>query len=209
MKIAVGRTGRSDLIYVTAARAAFIAAVFIVAGAMWAPQATAFSYDVNVVGNGVTASGSITFPADSGGDPAGIDLSLDALLFGNHVIFTAADLLTAGWTGAAPNDLDDLVVDNLALFAFVGDGVFVLTDNGGGLGDAECSGVAGVCGPSSVTWTYTPQPSTPVAEPPVIVELLAGLSAMLAGRRGCHFWRTCQTTLQRRRARRAPATGLI
>jgi len=187
-KLPLDGRGGLILIHVTAARAAFIAAVFIVAGAMWAPQATAFSYGINVVGNGVTASGSITFPADAGGDTAGIDLSLDALLFGNHVIFTAGDLLTAGWTGAAPNDLEDLVVDNLALFAFMADGsVFGLTDNGGGVGDAECSGPAGVCGPSSITWTYTPEASTPVSEPASIFDLLAGLSAMLVGGRRRHF----------------------
>jgi hypothetical protein len=197
------------LIHVTVLRSAVVAAVFTL-GAMSASQAAAFSYGIDVVGNGVTASGSITFPADAGADPAGIDLSLDAFLFGNHIIFTAGDLLTAGWTGAAPNDLEDLVVDNLALFAFMADGtVFGLTDNGGRLGDAQCSGPAGVCGPSSITWTYTPQASTPVSEPASIFDLLAGLSAMLMGGRGRHFWRTCQTTLQRRRARRAPATGLI
>ena len=201
--------------HVTVFRAGAVAALFIVVGAMWAPHAAAFSYGINVVGNGVTASGSITFPSDSGGDPAGIDLSLDAMLFGNHVIFTAADLVTAGWTGAAPNDLDDLIVDNLALQAVVGGNFLVLTDNGptgGGVGDAVCTDLVVVpgalCGMSSVTWTYTPQPSTPVSEPSTIVQMLAGLSA-LAGWQGRRIWRTCQTTLQRTRVRRARATDVI
>ena len=193
----------------TVLRAAVVAAVVVVLGAMWVTQATAFSYGIDVTGNGVTATGSITFPADTGTDPAGIDLSLDAFLFGTHVIFTAADLQSAGWTGAAPNDLQDLLVDNLALFAFVGDTIFVLTDNGSGVGDAECSAVAGVCGPSSVMWTYTAQPSTPVAEPSTIFQLLAGMSAMLAGQRGRRIWRGCRTTLQRTRAKRIGATGPI
>jgi hypothetical protein len=194
-----GGLRRADLTHVTVLRAAFAVAVAIVLGAMSAPQAAAFSYSIAVVGNGVTASGSITFPADAGVIPDGIDLTLDAVLFGTPVSFTEADLQTAGWTGAAPNDLVDLLVDNLALFAFVGDAVFVLTDDGGGLGAAECSGVAGVCGPSSVTWTYTPQPSTPVSEPSSIFQLLAGLST-LAGWRGRRILATCRTTLQRRRA---------
>ena len=201
--------------HVTILRAGAVAALVIVVGAMWAPHAAAFSYDINVIGDGVTASGSITFPSDSGSDPTGIDLSLDAILFGNPVSFTEADLVTAGWTGAAPNDLDDLVVDNLALQAFIGGNFFVLTDNGptgGGHGDAVCTDlvvdVGAVCGESSVTWTYTPQPSAPVSEPSTIVQMLAGLSA-LAGWQGRRIWRTCRTTLQRTRVRRARATDVI
>jgi len=194
------------LIHVTVLRAAVFAAVFLVLGAMWVPQAAAaFSYDIQVAGDGVTASGSIAFPTDSGMDPFEIALSLDAVLFGNAVTFTEANLLTAGWTGAAPNDLDDLLVDNLALTASVGDTSFLLTDNGpsgGGLGDAVCTVIAGdmigeLCGISSVTWTYTPQPSAPVSEPATGFQLLSGLSAMLAGWRARRVWRACRTPLQR------------
>ena len=187
------------MIHLTVLRAAVAAVVFVVLGAVCASQVAAFSYGIDVSGNGVTATGSITFPTDAGSDPAGIVLSLDGVLFGNSVSFTEADLVTAGWSGAAPNDLNNLLVDNLSLFAFVGDKFFLLSDNGptgNGLGDAVCTDTnGGVCGVSTVTWTYTAQQ---VPEPSTALQLLAGLSAMLAGWRGRRIWQTCRAALQHR-----------
>ena len=75
-------------------------AVRVAAIAATAAPAAAFSYTIDVVGEGVTGTGSILFPADAGADPTGVDLTLTATLFGNVVTFTEAHILSVGWAGA-------------------------------------------------------------------------------------------------------------
>ena len=154
------------------------------------PRAEAFGFTIGVTGPGVTGSGSIDFPSDAGVDATGVDLVLNATLFGNAVAFTEADILTIGWSGATPGG-PDLAVDNLSL-ALVGVTTLLLTDNGGGVGDAICTSALSVCDGentaiTTVAWTYTPPGGRPVPEASVTCAMIAGLGLLIlrrARRRG-------------------------
>jgi hypothetical protein len=167
-------------------RTAVALAVLVGSGAATAARAEALSFTIDVMGDGVVGSGSIVFPADAGQDSSGVDLVLAATLFGNAVTFTETDLVGIGWTGAAPGDLVPLVVDNLTLAIALGANTFLLSDNGGGAGDAVCTDVAApftACGGADIalaetTWTYTP-PAAQVPGPSGTFAMLVGLA--LAG----------------------------
>jgi hypothetical protein len=163
--------------------------VLVAAIAATAAPAAAFSYTIDVVGDGVIGTGSILFPADAGADGAGVDLTLTATLFGNTVTFTEDDILSVGWSDAAPGD-PQLVIANLALSAFVGTNTFVLSDdgqvNGQNVGTLICTSLSGACGGMDValadtSWTYTEGPAAPVPAPSAAVMLLAGLGLIVVG----------------------------
>jgi hypothetical protein len=172
------------------ARAAVGLVVLVAVAVAFAAPAAAFSYTIDVVGDGVSGTGSIVFPADAGDTALGVDLSLSATMFGNPVTFTEADILGVDWLGADPGDVVDFVLANLALAAIVGADTFLLTDNGGALGDAVCTDASApftACGGSDIAlavtaWTYTPGAATPVSEPSTMLLVLAGLGAVVTGR---------------------------
>jgi len=151
-------------------------------------QAAPFTYSIEVSGDGVTGSGSITLPSDSGSDPTGVQLNLNAMVFGNSVTFTDGnvDLFLIDWVGADPGTPPDLTFNFLDLFRDVtlgGSSVsLLLTDDGGGVGGASCSSGAPVCGgakanDASLQWTYTPRA---VPEPTTLLLLLSGFGIVRA-----------------------------
>ncbi|HKF69380.1 MAG TPA: PEP-CTERM sorting domain-containing protein [Vicinamibacterales bacterium] len=134
-------------------------------------QAAPFTYSIDVSGDGVTGSGSVTLPGDSGSDPTDVHLNLSATVFSHPVTFTEADLLFIDWTGADPSTPPDLTFNFLDLFH----DPFLLSDDGGGTGGAICSG-SPLCGPNGaqaadIQWTYAPQA---VPEPATLLLLLSG-----------------------------------
>jgi hypothetical protein len=154
-------------------------------------QAAPFTYSIEVSGDGVTGSGSITLPGDvppPGFDPAnptGVQLSLTATIFGNlNVLFTEAnvDLFLVDWVGADPGTPPDLTFTFLDLSRDVTVGgssvTLMLSDDGGGAGGAVCSGgpscvVVGnaTANAADIQWRYTPQA---VPEPTTLLLLLSG-----------------------------------
>jgi hypothetical protein len=133
----------------------------------------------------------VLFPADGGTDSSGVDLVLNATLFGNAVTFTEADILTIGWTGADSADLVPLVVSNLALNMMIGANTFVLSDDGGGIGSAICTDASmpfTACEGAEIalelaSWTYTPSTApVPVPEPSMTVVMAAGLAGIMRRR---------------------------
>lgn len=149
-------------------------------------QAAPFTYSIDVSGDGVTGSGSVTLPSDSGSDPTGVQLNLNATVFSIPVTFTEADLFLIDWIGADPNTPPDLTFNFLDLFRDVTVGgssaSLLLTDDGGGVGSASCSSGASVCGgaranDAGVQWTYTPQA---VPEPTTLLLLLSGFGIVRA-----------------------------
>jgi hypothetical protein len=149
-------------------------------------EAAPFSFAIGVTGPGITGSGSVLFPSDAGTDSGGVDLVLNATLFGNAVTFTEADLLYVMWTGADT----DSPAPILALSVMLGATTFVLSDDGGGIGSAICTDAAApftACAGADIaldeaTWSYTAQQAPPVPEPSMTVTLLAGLGFVMAQR---------------------------
>jgi hypothetical protein len=163
-----------------------VLAVLVAAIAAPAAPAAAFSYTIDVLGEGVTGTGSITFPADAGADPAGVDLTLTATLFGNTVTFTEDHLLSVDWTDASAGD-PLLVIANLALGLTVDVTTFVLSDDGNNAGSAICTSLSAACGGMDValadtSWTYTAGPAAPVSAPATAFMLLAGCGLVVLWR---------------------------
>ena len=147
----------------------------------------AFTYSVNVVGDDVVGSGSITLPTDSGSDATGVALDLDVTMFGNAVTFTEAEISDIQWQGADPGDLNPLVFNPLSLL-ILGPPLLALSDNFGGQGDASCSDTGTGCNggdaaATEVTWSYqSSQAQVPVPEPSTMALLLAGVGVLAVGR---------------------------
>ena len=159
---------------------AVVLAMLIVGGAATAPPAAAFSFTITVTGDDIAGSGVVAFPADAGSSPAGVDLLLDATLFGHAVTFTEAEIQSLAWTGATPGDALALVVENLGLATIVGANAFLLTDDGGGFGDAICAPCEPEILVAAATWTYTSQDTQAVPEPSTAVVLLVALGFAMA-----------------------------
>ena len=155
----------------------------------------AFVYDVAVVGDGVSGTGTISLPTDNGLDATGVDLELNTTMFGNALTFTEDDLVGGPltWTGADPATDPELAFFGLSLFRTIGELTLVLSDDAGGFGSAICTTVDPMtgCGEGSVAvadvaWTYSGGRVVDVApvvpEPATTLLMLLGLTATLAAR---------------------------
>ena len=160
--------------------ASAVSSILLLIAAATPIQALPSTFTIDVSGTGVTGSGSITVPTDTGSDPTGVTLSLNATIFGNPVLFSDADLLGISWNATVPT----LLIADLELASF-GVPTLFLVDNGNLTGEADCS--AGACqgigdaNTATVSWSYAPQEATAVPAPSTLGLLLIGLG--IAGRR--------------------------